>query len=78
MSGQLTRGASDRVRCEPLQKAGVRHPLRFQIEQIDTFDSAHAAACAPRERTALFLQRDERLLHHLQLHFGVRQFRVVV
>ena len=74
MLRQLARGARDRIRREPLQKAGVRHAFRFQIQQIDAFDAADAAAGAPGECAALFLQRDKSLLHDLQLHFGVRQF----
>ncbi len=78
MFGQFAGRACDRIRREPLQKAGVGHSLRLQIEQIDAFDSADAAAGPPGQRAALLLQRDERLLYHLELDFGVRQLCVVM
>ena len=72
MLRQFAGGARNGVRREAREEAGIGYRFRLEVEQIDALDAAHAAAAAPGQRAALFLQLDERLLHDREMDFGVR------
>ena len=75
---QRLRRACQRVGCEACEKARIGHAFGREVEQVDAFDPADAAAGTPRERAAPVLQRGERLLDDLQVDFRMRQRRVGV
>ncbi len=64
------RGLLDCIGREGAQQAVVAHDFGSQIEQLDTFDAAHAAAGTPGQRAALIFQAHERLLHDGEVHGG--------